>query len=115
MAQSGSGGAHGCARTAERVTSFRPPPPGGGRIAVVLKGYPRLSETFIAEEIRALEQRGLDILIVSLRHPTDKTIHPVHEQVRAERLYLPEYLYQEPLRVWCGWRHARRLPGYRAA
>ena len=86
-----------------------------GRVAFVLKGYPRLSETFIAEEIRALEQRGLDILIVSLRHPTDKAIHPVHEQVRAERLYLPEYLYQEPLRVWRGWRQAHRLPGYRAA
>lgn len=86
-----------------------------GRVAFVLKGYPRLSETFIAEEIHGLEQGGLDILIVSLRHPTDKAIHPVHEQVRAERLYLPEYLYQEPLRVWRGWRHARRLPGYRAA
>ncbi|HVH78026.1 MAG TPA: glycosyltransferase, partial [Stellaceae bacterium] len=71
--------------------------------------------TFIAQEIHALEQRGLDILIVSLRHPTDKAIHPVHEQVRAERLYLPEYLYQEPLRVWRGWRRARRLPGYHAA
>jgi glycosyltransferase involved in cell wall biosynthesis len=86
-----------------------------GRVAFVLKGYPRLSETFIAEEIRALEERGLDILVVSLRHPTDKAIHPVHEQVRAKRLYLPEYLYQEPLRVWRRWRQARRLPGYRAA
>lgn len=86
-----------------------------GRVAFVLKGYPRLSETFIAEEIRGLEQRGLDILIVSLRHPTDKAIHPVHRQIAAERLYLPEYLYQEPLRVWRGWRRARRLPGYQTA
>ncbi|HML09215.1 MAG TPA: glycosyltransferase [Stellaceae bacterium] len=86
-----------------------------GRVAFVLKGYPRLSETFIAEEIHGLEQRGLDILIVSLRHPTDKAIHPVHRQIVAERLYLPEYLYQEPLRLWRGWRKARRLPGYRAA
>jgi glycosyltransferase involved in cell wall biosynthesis len=39
----------------------------------------------------------------------------VHEQVRAERLYLPEYLYQEPRRVWRGWRRAQRLPGYAAA
>ena len=86
-----------------------------GRVAFVLKGYPRLSETFIAQEILALERRGLDILIVSLRHPTDKTVHPVHRQIAAGRLYLPEYLYQEPLRVWRGWRRASRLPGYRAA
>ncbi|HWD56793.1 MAG TPA: glycosyltransferase [Stellaceae bacterium] len=86
-----------------------------GRVAFVLKGYPRLSETFIAQEIRALERRGLDILIVSLRHPTDKTVHPVHREVAADRLYLPEYLYQEPLRVWRGWRAARRLPGYRTS
>jgi len=86
-----------------------------GRVAFVLKGYPRLSETFIAQEILALERRGLDILIVSLRHPTDKAIHPVHRQVRAECLYLPEYLYQEARRVWRGWRRARKLPGYQTA
>ena len=90
-------------------------PADGGRVAFVLKGYPRLSETFIAQEIAALERRGLDILIVSLRQPTDRSVHPVHREVRAARLYLPEYLYQEPLRVWCAWRQARRLAGYRAA
>ena len=31
------------------------------RIAVVVKGYPRLSETFIAQELLALEARGLTI------------------------------------------------------
>jgi glycosyltransferase involved in cell wall biosynthesis len=85
------------------------------RVAFVLKGYPRLSETFIAQEILALERLGLDILIVSLRHPTDRAIHPVHREIAAERLYLPEYLYQEPRRVLRGWWRARRLPGYRAA
>ena len=61
-----------------------PPPsaPSGGRVAFVLKGYPRLSETFIAQEILALERRGLGILIVSLRHPTDRAIHPVHQPIR---------------------------------
>jgi glycosyltransferase involved in cell wall biosynthesis len=88
------------------------PSPVAGRVAFVLKGYPRLSETFIAQEILALERRGLEILIVSLRHPTDRAKHPVHHSIGAELLYLPEYLYQEPLRVWRGWLRSRRRPGY---
>ncbi len=87
----------------------------GGPVVFRLKGYPRLSETFIAQEILGLERRGLDIRIVSLRHPTDKDVHPVHREIRAPVTYLPEYLYQEPLRVLRGWWRARRLPGYRAA
>ena len=68
--------------------------------AFILKGYPRLSETFIAQEIAALERRGLDILIVSLRRPTDGALHPVHREIKARVLYLPEYLLLEPLRVF---------------
>ena len=94
-----------------------PPAPasGGGGVAFVLKGYPRLSETFIAQEIAALERRGLDIRIVSLRHPTDRVRHPIHDQIRAPVLYLPEYLKDEPRRVLAGWHRARILPGYRSA
>lgn len=84
-------------------------------IAFILKGYPRLSETFIAQEIEALERRGLDIRIISLRHPTDRDVHPVHRRIGAPVNYLPEYLYQEPLRVWRAWRLARRRPGYGVA
>ena len=84
-------------------------------VAFVLKGYPRLSETFIAQEIHQLERAGLAIHIVSLRHPTEREIHPVHRDIRAPVTYLPEYLYQEALRVWRGWWAARRLAGYRAA
>ncbi|WP_119460570.1 glycosyltransferase [Rhodospirillaceae bacterium SYSU D60014] len=87
----------------------------GPTVLFVLKGYPRLSETFIAQEIRALERRGLDIRIASLRHPTDRAVHPVHREIRAPVSYLPEYLYQEPLRVLRAWWRQRRRPGYRAA
>ncbi|UUX48008.1 glycosyltransferase family 4 protein [Nisaea acidiphila] len=82
--------------------------------AIVLKGYPRLSETFIAQEILELQTRGLDFTLVSLRHPTDKATHPVHGRIRAAVNYLPEYLYQEPLRVLRAWWKVRRLPGYGA-
>lgn len=84
-------------------------------VAFVLKGYPRLSETFIAQEILGLERRGLDIRLVSLRHPTDKATHPIHREITAPVLYLPEYLHQEPMRVWHGLRAARHMPGYRTA
>ena len=83
------------------------------RVAVVLKGYPRLSETFIAQEISALEQRGLEILIVSLRQPTERRTHPVHAEIRAPKLYLPEYLFAEPWRVLRAWWRVRRRPTYR--
>src|SRR4051812_34601099 len=92
-----------------------PPALRPGRVAFVLKGYPRLSETFISQEIAALEPRGLDIQIVSLRHPTDRARHPVHDRIRAPVLYLPEYLKDEPLRVLDDWHRARALPGYRGA
>ena len=89
--------------------------PERGAVGFVLKGYPRLSETFIAQEIRALETRGLDIRIVSLRHPTDAKRHPIHAEIAASVHYLPEYLWREPLRVLAGWRASRKLPGYRRA
>lgn len=86
-----------------------------GRVAVVLKGYPRLSETFIAQEIRALEVRGVRMAIYSLRRPTDRATHPVHAEIEAPVTYLPEYLYRAPGRVLRAWRLVRRRPGYRAA
>ena len=81
-------------------------------VAFVLKGYPRLSETFIAQEISGLERRGFDIRLISLRHPTDSTTHPLNQDIRAPVSYLPEYLYREPLRTWRAWRSVRRRPAY---
>jgi glycosyltransferase involved in cell wall biosynthesis len=84
-------------------------------IGVVVKGWPRLSETFIAQELRALERRGLRLHIYSLRHPTDRKVHPLNRTVAAPVAYLPEYLWQEPLRVWRAWHTVRQRPGYARA
>lgn len=86
--------------------------PSAGRLAVVLKGWPRLSETFIAQELVALENRGLRFEVWSMRYPTDKKRHTLHDALKARVHYLPEYLYQEPLRVLKGLIHSARLPGF---
>lgn len=82
------------------------------RIAVLLKGYPRLSETFIAQELLALERQGLPLAIWSLRQPTDRTRHPIHAEIRAPVAYLPEYLHQAPRRVLSALAWASRRPGF---
>ncbi|UWQ91673.1 glycosyltransferase [Rhodobacteraceae bacterium M382] len=84
-------------------------------LAVVVKGWPRLSETFIAQELVALEKAGHSFAIWSLRHPTDTKRHPLHDQLQAPVRYLPEYLYQEPERTWRARDAVRAFPGYAAA
>ncbi|MBO0664153.1 glycosyltransferase [Jiella sp. MQZ9-1] len=83
-----------------------------GRVAILVKGYPRLSETFIAQEIAGLQDRGLDQLIVSLRQPGETKVHPVHRRIKAPVLYLPEYLKDDPARVKRGREFAARQAGY---
>ena len=92
-----------------------PNPQGPIPLAIVVKCWPRLSETFVAQELAALEARGQRFQIWSLRHPANEKRHPLHEQVVAPVFYLPEYLHQEMLRVLRCWRQCRRLPGYKAA
>lgn len=84
-------------------------------IGFVLKGYPRLSETFIAQEIRGLDLAGLPLEIISLRAPTDKRRHPVHDEIKARITYLPEYVHQEPLRCLVAMAKAWRMPGFASA
>lgn len=81
-------------------------------IAIVLKGYPRLSESFIAQEILSLEKAGLKLMLISMRHPTDGKVHPVHREIRSPVRYLPEYLHDEPWRVFKAFIRAQGLRGY---
>jgi glycosyltransferase involved in cell wall biosynthesis len=82
------------------------------KIVVVLKGYPRLSETFIAQELLGLERARLELTLVSLRRPTDSRRHPVHDEIHATVRYLPEYLHDEPRRVIRGLWRSLRFPGF---
>ena len=54
------------------------------RAAIIVKGYPRLSETFVAQELLELQKHGLEFTIYSLRQPTSQEIHPIHEEITAD-------------------------------
>ncbi len=58
----------------------------------ILKGYPRLSESFVAQEIHLLEQRGYDITILAMRKPREELRQPVVAKITAKTIYIPEYI-----------------------
>jgi glycosyltransferase involved in cell wall biosynthesis len=61
-------------------------------LGMVLKGYPRISESFVSSEILLLEGLGLDIEIYSLRQPRETFTHENIKCIRAPVTYLPEYV-----------------------
>ena len=63
-------------------------------IGYVLKRFPRLSETFILNEIRALERLGVPLHIFSLLRPEGTLVHPAVADVRAPVTYLPERWFE---------------------
>jgi glycosyltransferase involved in cell wall biosynthesis len=56
---------------------------------MVLKGYPRISETFISNEILLLESLGFKITIISMRHPRESFAHASIKEIKADVQYLP--------------------------
>lgn len=64
-------------------------------LGMILKGYPRISETFIANEIYRLEQLGIPVHIFSMRHPRENFSHAIIDQIQAKVDYLPTELYLE--------------------
>lgn len=84
-------------------------------VAIVVRGYPRLSETFISQEILALEKLGLTIQIYSLLSPLDELVHSVHKDIRAKVTYLPELPSSQRSYMWRAFKVVRKLSGFKAA
>ncbi len=59
------------------------------KLCMVLKGYPRISETFISNEILLLESLGFDVHIISMRHPREAFSHASVKDIKAKVDYLP--------------------------
>ena len=67
-------------------------PSGVPVLGMILKGYPRISETFISNEILLLERLGFAIHLFSMRQPREEFTHESINQIRARVDYLPETL-----------------------
>lgn len=61
---------------------------GRAPVAYILKRYPRLTETFILNEIRAMERLGENLHIFSLLPPESPPHHPMVAEVQA-RVHAP--------------------------
>ena len=60
-----------------------------GTVAYVLKGFPRLSEMFIASEIYRLEQTGTSLRLYVIMQPDESTSHEVVDRIKTKPDYLP--------------------------
>ena len=68
------------------------------QIGYLLRSYPRLSQTFILNEILALEQMGVSIQIFALTDPREKVVQMQVDQVQAPVHYLDEDIQSRSLR-----------------
>jgi glycosyltransferase involved in cell wall biosynthesis len=69
------------------------------RVGYILKRYPRLSETFVLEEIIEQERQGTEIHVVSLKKPDEGRFHADLARVRAGVTYLPGYILPSLKRI----------------
>ncbi len=66
------------------------------RLAVLVRVWPKLSETFILEEVLALERRGVDVRLYTLDAPRHE---PRHAEVDHVRAVITPVLALPPLRA----------------
>src|SRR2546425_6699586 len=77
---------------AERADGSGRPGRSSGRrvdLAVVVNGFPRLSETFVLHELLELERRGTRVHVIALRCPEEILTQDAVSQLAADVEYLP--------------------------
>ena len=57
-------------------------------VGIIVRSYPRLSQTFIVEEIRALERLGVNLQIFAITDPREPVVQSEVADVRAPVFYL---------------------------
>src|SRR2546425_1647288 len=86
------------------------PPEQKPTIGYVVSTWPRLSQTFVLNEILALERRGLPVRIFSIKDPRGEPVHAKLAKVRAPVAYLSFRRHGRPI-LLANLRIARDLAG----
>ena len=60
-------------------------------LGLLVKIFPKLSETFILEEVLGLERLGVPLRLYALRAPTDAVVHADVARVRAPLTVVPQW------------------------
>ena len=74
------------------------------RVGYILKMFPRLSETFILNELLELERQGTDVSVFSLLFPADGRFHGRLANLKLEASYFPRKKAES------SWRQIWELP-----
>jgi glycosyltransferase involved in cell wall biosynthesis len=62
------------------------------KVAYILLHFPYLTETFVAEEIQAIQSQGIDVQIISLLEPGCGPVQPLSQQLMPYTWYAPGLL-----------------------
>jgi glycosyltransferase involved in cell wall biosynthesis len=68
-------------------------------LGYILKGYPRISETFISNEILLLERMGFTMRLFPMRQPRETFSHASVKEIQAKVDYLPTELLPDFYRL----------------
>jgi glycosyltransferase involved in cell wall biosynthesis len=79
-------------------------------VGYIMKGYPRISETFILNEIHQLEKMGLRLHVFSVKGSDSREQHTIVKRIKAGATYTPEdtSVTDAPFGAWL----AANLPRY---
>lgn len=75
------------------------PHPESGHIAYIVRAYPRLTETFIVQEILQMEARGARLVLFAFKDPGENVHNPAINQVQAPVFYLEPATLREWLEL----------------
>ena len=80
------------------------------RVVYILRSFPRLSQTFVLNELLALEALGIDITVIALVRADEKLTHEGVDHLRADVVFLDELHAQRQHRLCLYLRFLRHRP-----